>query len=490
MFHVTFPSILKIILDTIKVNCYIVIMTMWSPTLADQNGPKCRALVNALAEDIRTGQLEAGARLPTHRELAEQLGIAIGTVSRAYALAQRQGLITGEIGRGTFVSFGVSAASAISMEGEEPSLIDLSKNRIARDTPDRRLAETLAALGTRSDLAPLLDDYQPAAGATRHRAAGAVWISRMGLEAQPGQTLICSGAQHAMFVALTVLTKPGDTIFTEQLTYPGIKALASLLHLTLHGLPLDEHGLRPDSFETACRTTAAPKVLYCVPTLHNPTASVMPDARRREIAAIAGRHGVTIIEDDVYGALPLDAPAPIATYAPERSFYIASTSKSLAPGLRIGYLVAPAEAVDRAAAVIRTTTWEATPLMAEIVTTWIEDGTVDRTLEWKREETLSRQALARNILGDYYDGASSSMSCHIWLQLPDPWRSADFVAQARTRGVIVTPSEAFVAGRLTSAPHAVRVCLGSPHSRHQLEKGLEILADILQDSPEPTLTVT
>lgn len=487
----TFCSIDKIIVDTIKVNCYIVIMTMWSPKLAEQGGPKCRALVDALAEDIRTGQLEAGARLPTHRELAERLGIAIGTVSRAYALAQRQGLITGEIGRGTFVSFGMAPASVISTEGEEPSLIDLSKNRIVRDfTQDRMLAETLAALATRSDLAPLLDDYQPAAGAMRHRAAGAAWISRMGLETRPEQTLVCSGAQHAMFVALAVLTKPGDTIFTEQLTYPGIKALASLLHLTLHGLPLDEQGLRVDSFEAACRAPGAPKVLYCVPTLHNPTASVMPEARRREVAAVAERHHVTIIEDDVYGVLPPDAPPPIASYAPERSFYIASTSKSLAPGLRIGYLAAPAEAVERAAAVIRTTTWEATPLMAEIVTTWIEDGTVDRILEWKREEIEARRAIARSILGDYFDGSSSQMSGHIWLQLPEPWRSEDFVAQARTRGVIVTPSEAFVAGRLTSAPHAVRLCLGSPHSRQQLEKGLAILASILQDAPEPTLTVT
>jgi DNA-binding transcriptional MocR family regulator len=466
-------------------------MTIWSPKLDDLSGPKCRALLDALAEDIRTGQLERGARLPTHRELADRLGIAIGTVSRAYALAQRQGLITGEIGRGTFVSFGASTSSsgAMSVEGEEPSLIDLSKNRIARDAPDRMLGEALAALSTRSDLAPLLDDYQPAAGATRHRAAGAAWISRMGLEVRPEQTLLCSGAQHAMFVALAVLTKPGDTIFTEQLTYPGIKALASLLHLTLHGLPLDEHGLRVDAFEAACRTASAPKVLYCVPTLHNPTASVMPDERRREVASIAERHHVTIIEDDVYGVLPPHAPPPIAAYAPARSFYIASTSKSLAPGLRIGYLAAPAEAVDRAAAVIRTTTWEATPLMAEIVTTWIEDGTVNRILEWKREETQARQLIARSMLGDYYDG-SSGMSCHIWLQLPEPWRSEDFVAQARTRGVVVTPSEAFVAGRGTAAPHAVRLCLGSPRSRHQLEKGLSILAEILQHAPRPTLTLT
>jgi DNA-binding transcriptional MocR family regulator len=285
-----------------------------------------------------------------------------------------------------------------------------------------------------------------------------------------------------------VLTRPGETVLTEQLTYPGIKALASLLHLNLHGLAMDEEGLRPDAFAAACRSVKA-KVLYCIPTLQNPTASVMPEARRRELAAIAAANDVTIIEDDIYGALLPSAPRPIAVHAPAHCYYITGTSKSIAPGLRIGYLVVPLEAVERAANVIRTNLWETAPLMAEIMTTWIEDGTADRIIEWKRTETAARQRLALDVLGNLYGETRPITGSHLWLQLPEPWRSGDFIAQARSRGVIVTGSEAFVAGRAT-APHAVRVCLGSPASRPQLAKGLKILAETLRNSPQPALTLT
>ncbi|HEX8706827.1 MAG TPA: GntR family transcriptional regulator, partial [Pyrinomonadaceae bacterium] len=167
-------------------------MTMWTPDLSETGGPLSRAIVNALAADIEAGRIEPGTRLPTHRELADRLGVAIGTVTRAYALAKRRGLVSGEVGRGTFVGSGTGASREETSGGAEAP-IDLSKNQIARETQDRLLAETLAALSARSDLAPLLEYYQPAEGVSRHRAAGAAWVGRIGLDADPAQTLVCSG---------------------------------------------------------------------------------------------------------------------------------------------------------------------------------------------------------------------------------------------------------------------------------------------------------
>lgn len=461
-------------------------MTIWFPEISGRKGSLSRAIVDALSEDIEAGRLEPGAQLPTHRELAERLGVAIGTVTRAYALAQRQGLISGEVGRGTFVGQGVGIERITHEPDEETSPIDLSKNRVLRDVRDPMVVEGLAALGTRPDLAPLFDYYQTAAGTGRHRAAIASWISRPGFAVSPEQTLICSGAQHALVVILATLTKPGDTVLTEQVTYPGLKALANLFHLHLQGLPMDEHGLQPEAFKEACRAGTA-KVLYCIPTLHNPTAAVMPDARRQEIAAIAEANNIAIIEDDVYGFLYEEAPPPVAAYAPEHCYYINSASKSIAPGLRIGYVVSPPEALHRVATAICTTAWEAPPVMAELMTIWIENGTADRVVNWKRREIAARYTLATSILGSP-QGDPPPASCHIWMPLPEPWRSEDFVAQARARGVSVPPSETFVVGRGT-APHAVRICLGSPQDRGQLEKGLHILAEILQGSPEPALSI-
>ena len=146
---------------------------------------------------------------------------------------------------------------------------------------------------------------------------GAEWIGRAGVAASADRVLVCTGSQHGLTVVLATLLQPGDLLLTESLTYAGLKSVAGLLHLQLAGLPVDAHGLRPDALEDACRARRA-RVLYVIPTLHNPTTAVMPLARRREIAEIAERHDVAIVEDDVHGLLPETRPAPLAALAPER----------------------------------------------------------------------------------------------------------------------------------------------------------------------------
>jgi DNA-binding transcriptional MocR family regulator len=459
---------------------------MWSPDLAERPGPRYLAIAEALADDVGAGRLRPGTRLPTHRDLADTLGVTIGTVSRGYAEAAQRGLIAGEVGRGTFVrSSGTEHVPAPQVTGDA---IDLSVNHPPAGDEDRRgepLAKALAQLARRHDLADLLA-YPPDGGTPEHRAAGAEWIARAGLPAPPEQVLVSSGSQHGMTAVFTALLRPGDLVLTEALTYPGLKALASLLHLRLQGLPLDEHGLRPDAFQAACRG-GAPKALYCVPTLQNPTTAVMPEARRKEIAAIARAHGVAIVEDDVHARLHPHAPPPLASFAPELACYLTGTAKNLAPGLRIGFMLVPRPLVARIAAGIRGTTWMAAPLMAEIAARWIRDGTAERIVERKRQESAARQRLARSVLArSPYQAQETAF--HLWLPLPEPWRSETFAEESRRRGVLVTPAQAFVVGRIAT-PHAVRVCLGAPAARADVEKGLRVLAGMLEASPDAALAV-
>jgi len=461
-------------------------MTMWDPLISPDLEPKYQALVNALDRDIRMGVLPPGTRLPTQRELARRLGVAIGTVSRAYDMAERQGLLSGEVGRGTFVRRREWAAQeGANDEGDDPALLDLSKSRLVRDPSDPTLRRALEAISRRPDLDRLVDFYQPAAGMARHRAAGAGWIGRTGPAVEPERVVITSGAQHGAAIVLATIARPGDLILTEEVTYAGIKALAGLLHLQLRGLELDEHGLRPDAFEHACRSSA-PRALFCMPNLQNPTGRTMPLVRRREIAAIAESHDVTVVEDDVNGFLSSDPKPSLAQLAPAHTYYVTGTSKSLAPGLRIGYVVPPAQHVDRVAAAIRASTWLTSPLLAELVTEWIASGEADEMVEWKRSETTVRYQLAREVLAPWLP--SGPVSFHLWLPIPEPWRTEAFVAQARARGVLVTPSQEFMVGR-ESAPHAVRVCLGGTLSRPRLEEGLRRLAMLLAQGPEPVLAV-
>ena len=459
---------------------------MWSPAIAPDAEPKYQALLDALDRDIQGGVLPPGTRLPTQRELATRLGLAIGTVSKAYALAERRGLLSGEVGRGTFVRRREpSVREGANDEGDDPALLDLSKGRLVRDPREPTLRRALELISQRPDLDRLVDYYQPAAGMARHRAAGASWLSRSGLEVDPDRIVITSGAQHGAAVVLATIAQPGDLVLAEEVTYAGIKALASLLHLRLRGLPMDEYGIRPDAFEAACRSST-PRALFCVTNLQNPTGRTMPVARRQEIAAIAVAHDVALLEDDVNGFLPSRPEPPLAQLAPSHTYYVTGTSKSLAPGLRIGYVVPPAGRVERIAATVRASTWLTSPILAELVTEWIESGEADEMVEWKRAETAARNRIAREVLGDWLP--AGPVSFHLWLPLPEPWRTEAFVAHARARGVMVTPSQEFMIGRDT-APHAVRVCLGATLSRERLEEGLRRLAVLLEQGPEPLLAV-
>ena len=467
-------------MPTVKAN--IVTMTSWAPEIRQRKGPRYLAIAEALADDAGAGRLPPGTRLPTHRELADRLGLTVGTVTRAYAEAARRNLVSGEVGRGTFVR--APASRFVGASRTEPGLIDLSANHPPNNPgggESGALVRALAALSRRRDLAGLLD-YPPPGGAREHRAAGAEWIRRSGLEAKAERVLVSSGNQHGMTAVFAALLSPGDLVLTEALTYPGLKNLAGLLSLRLQGVALDEQGMRPDALAAACRARTA-KALYCVPTLQNPTTSIMSEERRRQIAAVAREHGVLIVEDDVHGRIPERAPRPLAAFAPEASVYLTGTSKVLAPGLRVGFIAAPDGMVDRIAAAIRGTTWMAAPLMAEIAATWIKDGTAEKILKRKRREAASRQQLAGRILGRFA-GRAHAASYHFWLALPGPWSGEAFAEAARRRGVGVTPASAFAVGR-SGVPDAVRVCLGAARDRAELERGLRVLADLLAASPEP-----
>ena len=253
----------------------------WIPAAhSESSAPRYRAIAAALAADIASGELPAGAQLPTQRALADRLGVTVGTVSRAYQEVARLGLVRGEVGRGSFVQSEPAPPASFAISDEErPGLIDLSANFPRSELASEPLRRMLEQLAQREQLADLLE-YQPAAGSARHRTAGARWVERAGLASTPDQIVVTSGAQHGLMLAFSVLTKPGDLVLSAAVTYPGMTSIARMLRLRLEGLPIDRDGIRAESFERACEQEL-PKALFCMPTLQNPTAVVMPERRRR-----------------------------------------------------------------------------------------------------------------------------------------------------------------------------------------------------------------
>ncbi|HYO75220.1 MAG TPA: PLP-dependent aminotransferase family protein, partial [Thermoanaerobaculia bacterium] len=349
-------------------------MTLWSPRLPESDGPLYERIADALERDVRTGQLVAGSQLPTHRQLARELGITAVTVTRAYAAAARRGLVESSTGRGTFVR-------AVRREAAPDADIDLAANAVVIPLPtaSRALLERAGQMLTTSA-------YGNIAGSERHRAAGAAYIGR---RTDPARVIVSAGTQHALFLAFAAAARPGETVLTEAVTYHGAKAVAALLNIKLAPLPIDRYGIVPDALARACRARVS-KVLYVVPSLHNPTGLVMPEKRRRELAAIAEKHGLTVIEDDVCGFLLEKTPPPIAAFAPDRTIFLTGLGKAMAPAMRIGFVTAPDPLLPRVQSALAASILFASPVIAEIAATWIEDGTAGRIAAAKRSEVAIR----------------------------------------------------------------------------------------------------
>ncbi|MEO8378520.1 MAG: PLP-dependent aminotransferase family protein [Acidobacteriota bacterium] len=432
-------------------------MTLWAPRLPAAGGPIYGRIADALERDVRAGMLVAGSRLPTHRQLARSLGITAVTATRAYAEAARRGLVESSSGRGTFVR----TARRHTVVTED---IDLATNSV--HTP---LPFPSPAMLQRAGAMLVGATYAVGVGTERHRAAGAAWIGR---RTDPGQVVVTAGTQHALFLALAATTRPGDTVFTEALTYHGVKAVAGLLHLKLEPLPMDRQGIVPDALERAARARTA-KVLYTIPSIHNPTALVMPEKRRRELAAVAERHGLTIIEDDVSGFLLEKTPSPIAAFAPERTIFITGLGKAIAAGLRIGYLVAPEALMPRVRNALAASVLFGSPVVAELAATWIEDGTAGKVVEQKRAEIVLRRRVAERILPS---AGGDPRSLHLWMELPKRWTADAFVEEARRRHVRIASASTFAV--TPDVPRAVRISIGCPATVADLESALHVIAGI------------
>jgi DNA-binding transcriptional MocR family regulator len=444
---------------------------MWLPEIEGRRGPVYRAIADAIDEAVQDGRLRAGMRLPPHRDLADHLGVTVTTITRAYTEASRRGLTSGHVGRGTFIR-GSEVERAT-----EGAPFDLSINILM---PDKEVANLQPRLFQRRILPwTQILGYVPTKGHLRHRQAMAAWLGQTAMKVDAEHIVLTAGAQHGLCAAFSALLKPDDTVLMEELTYSGARMLAQQMHVKLRAVAVDEEGLKPDALDAACRATRA-RVLYCMPRLQNPTSGIMTDRRRRQIAAVADKYRLVVIEDDVYGFASPER-TPLSALMPERTVFVTSLSKSLFPGMRLGCVVAQQPSIlDKVAGAVWSTMIMASPIGADLLSGWIEDGTALRIAEWKRHEIAARQAMARRILkGERLQ--THAMSPHVWLQLPARWSSESFVSLARSRGVIVNPSTQFAVGDAT--PRAIRICLGTPRTRAGLEQALTIIRDALLAQP-------
>jgi DNA-binding transcriptional MocR family regulator len=328
--------------------------------------------------------------------------------------------------------------------------------------------------------------YQESTGSIPDRAAGAMWLGARIKSVKSSSVLLASGAQSALFAVCDCLVRPGEAIAAGVVTYPGLSAIAQQRGYVLEPVAMDEDGIVPESFEERCRL-AAPKALYLVPAIDNPTTAMLPEARRKSIVTIARRHGVAIIEDDPYSSLLKDAPVSFAELAPELTWHIETLSKCATPALRIAYVLAPSDAhALRFAALLRAMNLMAPPLNAALASRWITTGRLDAIRNAIRDEAVVRQALARSLLGRFAYAADPH-GHHLWLTMPPYWRAAELANHAERAGFAVVPSSAFAVSG--THPEAVRISLGVATDREQLYQALKLLSELLAQPARPSKTI-
>ncbi|CAM3078487.1 PLP-dependent aminotransferase family protein [Paracoccus nototheniae] len=451
-------------------------MSHWPLRRDDISRPAYRSLAQGIAAAIDAGSLAPGARLPPHRDLAWQLGVSVQTVSRAYEELIRADLISGEVGRGSFVRSGPRETIEVPWfraPTDRPP-IDLSMmTPVALPQIADAWRDSLMRIADRLPPSAMMS-FRPRQTMSLYGGMAAAWLARCGMVVPAQRILITNGTTPAMFVALMSVAQPGDIIATEAATCHTLRPAAQHLHLRLRGIPGDARGMDPDALIAAARASGGRmKAVFVLPSGGGPRAQIMDRDRREALAQAATQAGLVILESDPTGPMPPRRPPALSGFAPERSFYFTGLSKCLSPGLRLGFLAMPENMAEAALNRHLSMAWMATPLMAEIAQDWISGGTADALLAEQRLQLATRNRMAARILGPRAQGFLHGL--HRWLPLPDGQDEAQALSAALSQQVALAPGAGFA---MLPAGPALRVSIGGASLR-DLEQALRIVSAIL-----------
>jgi DNA-binding transcriptional MocR family regulator len=452
---------------------------MWNPKIIDTNKVLYVAIADAIERDIHLGILKPNEKMPPQRSLANTIGVNLTTISRAYNEAQKRGLISGTIGRGTFVSQNDKKNITLpEMLSSDDDIIELGLVGSIK-VGSYEVSKLLKAVSEDNTLDSLLD-YVPSQGLLRHREAAAKWIKQYGLEVDPSRIVICAGATHAINCCLLGFFEPLDRVAVDTLTFTGFKNAAKLSRIKLEPIAMDSEGMIPESLENMCKKFQI-KGIYLMPNMQNPTTTAMSTERKQAIADIILRYGLILIEDDIYNFTNLTDRTALTTLVPDNGVFICGISKALFPGLRIAFTAVPERFLYKFIQTVTNTVWMAPTISSELVTRLIESGTAAEIMNKKKQVIAHRIQLAKAAFeGFSFQAAESSM--FLWLNLPEGWSCADFENTALMNKIRVISAYKFYVGNQLP-PNSVRISLGSVKNDEQLIKGLNVLIRILKQDP-------
>jgi DNA-binding transcriptional MocR family regulator len=468
-------------------------------------------IVAYLERAIAAGRLAPGTKLEPIRVLAKELGLNRETVAIAYRELERRGLTESTVGRGTFVQGrvptpdGVAAQAGPDERAFEPAYSRSSEAaraiaaahidytapagavRFERLVPDESLypheefRKTLQRALLKGGGA--LYEYGDPRGDVNLRKALVERMARSGIEADHDDVLITAGATQGFAIVARLFCDPGDAVVVESPTYPWAFGALSAMGVRSVPVPMTGEGLDLDRLDGALGRDRA-RLLYTMPSFHNPTGISTSLAHRRRLLEIAARHGLPVLEDDFEKDLRVrgrGAPPLRALDRQGRVLYMGTFSKSLFPAARVGWLFLPPGVMQAALVAKRALDLTTNPLIQAGLALFLKEGRYERHLRRVLKELGARLDAAERALARALPEGSTIAAAEggflLWVTLPDDFDTRALLDEARRAGVVYAPGALFYADGRGSASLRLSVA----HTPvPELERGIRILGEVIR----------
>ncbi len=459
-----------------------------------------------IAEKILEHQLPPGSKLPPERELASYFAVSRTTAINAYRHLEQEGLIQTKVGSGTYVAnsspntintlppmpwhqlFSPHPQSPLSSILRELVSTPVSESNIslAAGMPDPTFYpfEFFSNLFQKNKSSMDLIDlgHIPTEGYAplRHTLAS-THCNNFSNPITPDNILILSGAQQGIYLISKIFLQPGDCVIVESPTYIG--AIQVFHNAGVRILTLPANSSLPLALLEDYLIRYRPKLFYTIPTFQNPNGRVIPLGERQELLRLASRHHLIIVEDDPYSELYYHEPPPPSLKALDHHdnvIYLGTFSKTLFPGLRIGWMVAATAVINRIALEKQYVDLHSSNLSQWLLHLFLQEGALETHLKNVRKEYKKRRnAMANSIrryCGSALDFSLPAGGFYLWCKLQTPITSPLLLHEARKNGVSFVPGEAFYTDQ--SNLKELRLCFAS-HPEEKLEEGIRRLAKSL-----------
>src|SRR6266481_5019421 len=466
---------------------------------------------------VYSGDLRPGERIPASRELATQLGVHRTTVANAYAELESEGFISGHVGRGTFIR-GESVVRKISPL-PHPTSVDggLRWESLFADERGEEFLSRLTQTASRDTISFVLarpaeqffpiEELRKCSNAVWRREASEILqmgpsdgypplkqalvalLRSEGYEAGDENLLITDGGQQALDLVCKAFVRPGDTVLLENPMYPGALAIFTGARARILGVPVRTEsgpsatpGADVSAIEAVLMQNRV-KMIVLTPDFHNPTGTTLPVAERRRLLELAARFQVPIVEDHIYARLRARGERVPSLKQLDRSnlvVQIDSFSKIAFPGLRVCWIVAPANVIDRLRLVKQATDLHTGQLSQAILAEYMRRGLLSRHLERTRKAYSARLAALEQALGRQMPHGTKwtrpEGGMCVWVELPPGFDANELLIHARERGVVFSPGRYFYLQN--PMPNTLRLGFAGLNER-EIARGIATLADVL-----------